>query len=118
MNCIKILSFSLVGLISLWGCQDAPLNIKGKWVLPIQGAEDSHWGFELKEDSNAVSINTSTLQYQKWSLKKDTLILFGQSIGIGQTIEFSDTLIVKKINSKILTLERTNGFQFNYTKID
>lgn len=79
--------------------------ITGAWEQPILGL-DGVQGVEIKGDGTAASINMSTLQYEKWALRGDKLILSGQSVGNGQTIDFSDTLRIEKISADSLVLLR------------
>ena len=96
-------------------CLSNSNEIVGKWVIPVSGQPDKSWGFELIKDGSAKSINASTMRYENWILRHDTLFLSGKSIGIGQTISFTDTLIVKEINVKSLILKTTRGHEFSYS---
>ncbi len=55
--------------------------IVGSWVMPIPGDEKEVQGFILNKDRSANSINMATLQYQKWKIQGDKLILTSKSIG-------------------------------------
>lgn len=90
-------------------------GIEGKWVEPIPGMENQVQGINLEKDGKASSINMATLQYEKWGKKDDKLILSGKSIGNGQTITFSDTLNIKELTDKELTLTKGN-LTINYKK--
>ena len=48
----------------------------------------------------------ATLKYETWSRKGDCLVLSGQSIGNGQTLQFTDTLRIVKVDSDNLVVER------------
>lgn len=81
-------------------------GVEGKWVEPVPGMEEQVQGVELAADGTASSINMATLQYEKWEMNGDTLVLTGKSIGNGQTIGFADTLVVEKLTDEALTLKR------------
>lgn len=81
-------------------------GVEGKWVEPVPGMEGLMQGVELEADGKASSINMATLQYEKWEMNGDTLVLTGKSIGNGQTIDFADTLVVEKLTGDALTLKR------------
>lgn len=88
-------------------------NLEGKWVEPIPGMENAVQGMELKADGTAQSINMATLQYKNWKQEGNTLILTGQSLGNGMTIDFSDTLQIENCTEKELKLtkgERVSTF--------
>lgn len=78
--------------------------ITGVWVQPIPGM-DGVQGMELKGDGSASSVNMSTLLYRTWMLRGDKLILTGESVGNGQTIDFTDTLSVERFSADTLVLE-------------
>lgn len=83
-------------------------SIEGQWVEPIPGMENQMQGIDLKKDGKASSINMATLQYENWEKNGDMLILSGKSIGNGETISFSDTLIIEKQTKNELTLKEGN----------
>ena len=116
---VKIYPFvSFLLIFMMVSCLSNSKEIAGKWVLPISGQPDKSWGFELKKDGSAKSINASTMLYESWILRHDTLYLSGKSIGIGQTISFTDTLIVKEINLKSLILKTTSDHEFSYSLLE
>lgn len=63
-------------------------------------------GVCLESGGHASSVNMATLQYESWERIGDKLILSGKSVGNGQTIDFSDTLIIEKITPDSLSLRR------------
>ncbi len=81
-------------------------DIAGEWVEPIPGMEDQIQGISLNADGTASSINMATLQYETWKREGDNLILSGKSIGNGQTISFSDTLLIKNLTDEEMSLTR------------
>lgn len=64
----------------------------GSWVqpIPVIGGEQ---GFTLNADGTAASINMATLLYKSWKYENGNLLLSGESIGNGQTINFVDTVV-------------------------
>lgn len=81
-------------------------DIAGEWVEPIPGMEDQMQGISLNADGTASSINMATLQYETWKREGDNLILSGKSIGNGQTISFSDTLLIKNLTDEEMSLTK------------
>lgn len=81
-------------------------DIAGEWVEPIPGMDDQIQGISLNADGTASSINMATLQYETWKREGDNLILSGKSIGNGQTISFSDTLLIKNLTDEEMSLTR------------
>ena len=79
--------------------------VEGTWVEPIPGM-DGEQGFSLEKGGHAESVNMATLKYETWSCKGDCLVLTGQSIGNGQTLQFTDTLRIVKVDSDNLVVER------------
>ena len=82
------------------------LTLEGSWVEPVPGMEEQTQGFTLNEDGTAVSINMATLQYQEWSASGDTLVLTGKSIGNGQTIDMTDTLLIVSVSADSLVVRQ------------
>lgn len=62
----------------------------GSWVQPIPGM-DGEQGFVLNADGTASSINMATLLYKSWKYENGMLLLLGESLGNGMTINFVDT---------------------------
>ena len=81
-------------------------NLTGRWMESVPGMPDMHQGFELADDGTATSIGMATLQYQKWSTNGDTLFLDAKSIGHGQTLTFTDTLIINRYQFDSLIVHR------------
>lgn len=100
---ISKLSVAILASVSLISCQDD--SIQGKWVEPIPGQQGVQ-GIELQKDGKATSINMATLKYESWKKQDNNLILNGQSIGNGQTINFSDTLHIKELTPEKLILQK------------
>ena len=88
-------------------CSSEPQLI-GSWEELIPGSEN-HWqGFNLEQNGVASSINMSTLLYESWQRENDLLILSGKSVGNGQTLDFTDTMTIKKLTSDSLVVQRMN----------
>lgn len=81
-------------------------SIEGKWVQPVPGMENTEQGISLEKGGKASSINMATLKYEAWVQQGDKLLLSGQSIGNGQTIIFTDTLIIDKLTDTELVLTK------------
>ena len=106
---VRIAALVVVAALSISSCtqKETTPEIQGTWVQPIPGMTEQVQGFTLYSDGSAESVNMATLQYTQWSLPEpETLILYGQSIGNGQTIEFCDTLTIALLSSDSLVLHR------------
>ena len=68
----------------------------GEGVMPDPVREGEVMGVELRVGGKAQSINMATLPYASWELQGEPgkLILHGQSIGNGQTIDVTDTAVL------------------------
>ncbi|MEG1621815.1 MAG: lipocalin family protein [Alistipes sp.] len=78
--------------------------IQGAWVEPNPIDKAQSQGFIINQDGSVEMINMATLKYQKWDFDLKDLILSGQSIGNGKTIEFADTMNVVKLDADSLVL--------------
>lgn len=88
-------------------CASAPqAAIEGSWVEQVPGMPGIEQGFTLETDGKAASINMATLQYSRWERRDDVLLLSGQSLGNGQTIDFTDTLQIKTLTADTLVVVR------------
>ena len=106
---VRIAALVVVAALSISSCtqKETTPEIQGTWVQPIPGMTEQVQGFTLYSDGSAESVNMATLQYTQWSLPEpETLILYGQSIGNGQTIEFCDTLAIALLSYDSLVLHR------------
>ncbi len=88
-------------------CGSEP-TLEGAWVEPVPGRANEVQGILIETDGRASSINMATLQYTSWSQDGNFIILNGQSIGNGQTIEFSDTLEIRTLTRETLVLKGRN----------
>ena len=61
----------------------------GKWTMPDPIAPEGVMGVEIMVEGAARSINMATLVYTSWELQgeADKILLKGQSLGNGQTID-------------------------------
>lgn len=108
-NNVRIAALVVVAALSISSCtqKETTPEIQGTWVQPIPDMTEQVQGFTLYSDGSAESVNMATLQYTQWSLPEpETLILYGLSIGNGQTIEFCDTLTIALLSSDSLVLHR------------
>lgn len=112
-NLSKVNMMALGSLFLLSACSE--VSIEGAWVEPVPGMENMQQGFVLAPGGKASSINMATLQYESWKKENGMLILSGKSIGNRQTINFSDTLMIKNLSEQTLTLER-DGMSYTYTR--
>ncbi len=90
--------------------------IAGTWVEPNPIEEGQFQGMKLEPDGSASSVNMFTLVYRYWVLEGDKLILSGQSIGNKQTIDFTDTLKVLKLDDESLVLANGNNEVKGYVR--
>ncbi|MBQ4280203.1 MAG: lipocalin family protein [Rikenellaceae bacterium] len=88
-------------------------RLVGSWTEPAPGQEGQKQGIVIEPYGVARSINMATLRYEGWSSTGSsiyddacTVVLRGQSIGNGQTIAFSDTMRVDKLDADSLVLSR------------
>lgn len=103
------------GAVFLTACCAGEPTLEGKWVEPIPGMEEQMQGVCLEKDGKASSINSATLQYKSWVRQGDTLVLSGQSLGNGQTIDFVDSYQIEKLSDTELIL-KSEDMTINYTK--
>lgn len=101
------------GIIMPDGTSGAALT--GEWIEPIPGMPGQFQGISLKEKGIAESINMATLQYENWDRIGGLLFLKGKSIGNGQTIDFTDTLLIKGLTADSLTVVR-DGVEIRYAR--
>ena len=89
----------------------------GKWTMPNPIAPEGVMGVEIMVEGAARSINMATLVYTSWELQgeADKILLKGQSLGNGQTIDFTQTGMIAKTadGNYTLTIEGTGTV---YTK--
>ena len=96
-------TLSILCAIFLFACNDTP-QITGTWTQPVPNMPGMTQGFVLNTDGSAQSVNMATLQYDTWIRDGDTLTMTGQSIGNGQTIEFTESYTIETLNTDTLVL--------------
>ena len=74
-------------------------------------------GIDILIEGQAQSINMATLRYTSWELQGEAgkILLKGQSVGNGQTIDFTETGIIAKDADGVYTLT-IEGNKTVYTK--
>ena len=89
----------------------------GRWTVPDPIAPAKVMGVELQTEGRAQSINMATLRYTSWELQGEAgkILLKGQSVGNGQTIDFTETGIIAKDADGVYTLT-IEGNKTVYTK--
>lgn len=87
----------------------------GSWVEPIPGI-GGEMGIQINRGGGASSINMHTLVFNSWSKDGNTLTLTGQSIGNGQTIDFSDKYNIDRVDADSLILT-SEGRTLRYGKL-
>lgn len=92
--------------------------LPGYWLEVMPVNREYTQGIYLAEDGGAASIGMHTLRYERWERQGDRLVLRGQSIGNGQTILFSDTLDIVRLDADTLTLEKFGKYRIEYTRAD
>ncbi|WP_418992601.1 lipocalin family protein [Alistipes sp.] len=89
----------------------------GRWTMADPNDPEAVMGIEIEVEGQAQSINMATLLYNAWKLtgEPNRIELFGQSLGNGQTIDFTQTGLISKgaDDSYSLTIEGTDAV---YTK--
>lgn len=96
-------------LLCLYACTDnCEINLTGTWIEQMPDDMKYIQGFNLKNNGVAESVGMKTLLYSKWEMKKDKLILTGESVGNGQSHMFTDTMSIIRYNSDTLFLRRRN----------
>ncbi len=78
-------------------------DIVGTWVTGPAGVES---GFRCGVHGIAASVNVTTRQYNNWRLSHNCLILDGKTFEGKRVFDVSDTLRIKKLTSKLLTVEQ------------
>lgn len=110
----KMLTVTLLSCL-LAACGQQASTVVGEWVEPVPGMEGQVQGIKMETGGVASSVNMATLVYESWKQEGDQLILTGKSIGNGQTIEFTDTMAIKKLSNDSLILD-DRGREIRYAK--
>lgn len=110
----KIFAFLSIALLT--ACDNCP-DIEGRWIQPVPGMENITMGFELQKDGVVTSINMATLAYKTWHRPNcNTIVMTGDSIGNGQTINFTEKYTISMPNNDTLVLTTDNGYSQTYTR--
>lgn len=113
----KLGIIAIVILMMSCGSEDGSKKFEGNWIEVMPVSLDVVQGVTLGAEGKANSIGMATLQYEKWKSEDDKLILWGKSIGNGQTIDFSDTLTVVSITADSLLLDKYGMYRTKYYKV-
>jgi len=97
-----------LAMILFAGCGNKKIEMVGFWTEPVPGQINMVQGIKLEAEGKASSINMRTLLYEGWEQQGDKIILTGKSVGNGQTIPFSDTLLIEKLYLDTLVLKKGN----------
>lgn len=84
-------------------------DLTGCWIEVLPKDMPYVQGMCLNGDGTAESVGMATLKYSRWKADGKCLILYGESIGNGQTISFSDTLRIVDLRNDTLTVEKGVG---------
>ncbi len=90
----------------------------GHWVEIMPANKQIVQGINLNADGTASSIGMETLKYKRWEEKNKQLILYGMSIGNGQTIDFTDTFDIIEVTPYVMKLGKFGKYQVNYYRVD
>lgn len=99
---------NLLLLITLFLCScvnKESSNLTGCWIEVLPPDVSYIQGMNLESDGTAESVGMSTLKYRKWDVSDNRLILQGESIGNGQSVQFLDTLKIIKLEHDTLSVE-------------
>lgn len=102
---MKKLLFLLPLVICACG-SNSKTDLNGRWIEILPDDAGYFQGMELKSCGVAESIGMSTLIFDSWKVEGDRLFLKGESIGNGQTLQFTDTLDIISLKNDTLVLKR------------
>jgi hypothetical protein len=96
-------------------------QLLGRWLQPVAGLEKELQGFQLRKKGKAFSINTYAVIYDRWQLRRDTLLLWSYLEGPHNedTAAVIDTTIIRSLTDTTLVLypiKAVIGYQEKYTK--
>lgn len=100
----RLKSLVLLPALLFAGCSGGE-SVVGEWVEPVPGMPGQVQGFTLEADGSASSVNMATLLYESWEKDGEMLVLTGKSLGNGQTIAFSDTLLIESLDKDQIVLK-------------
>ena len=114
----KIFWLFLICFISACQTQKEENLYVGHWVEVMPVNKHIIQGVSLYEDGTASSIGMKTLQYEKWKIDGQKIILTGKSIGNGQTIDFQDDFDVLEISPYSMKLGKFGQYRVDYYRVD
>jgi hypothetical protein len=112
----KYIPVLIVLFYILQACNKESGSISGNWVTEMPGQPQHKYGFSLKDDGNASSINLKNLTYEKWEKQGDLLILKGSNPESKQASEIADTFKIISVEDSTLILEKPEGKRIKYVK--
>lgn len=104
-------------ILASCGSNNNNTDLTGNWIEVMPVNCNIVQGVTLDADGKAKSIGMATLQYEKWKSEDGKLILWGKSIGNGQTIDFSDTLTIVRATVDSLLLDKYGMYRISYYKV-
>ncbi len=107
----KVLLLSALALSFVLTSCTSPLV--GTWVQP-QTNYTQEQGFVLYKNGSAEDINVDFVTYKSWEKKGDLLIIKGENTGSVKG-DFSDTLVIEKVDDKELILSQS-GYSVTYKR--
>lgn len=90
----------------------------GHWIEKMPVNKQIIQGINLNADGSASSIGMETLKYKKWKLKDKQLILYGESIGNRQIIDFTDTFDILEVTPYTLKVGKFGQYRVDYYRVD
>lgn len=90
----------------------------GNWIEVMPANPQITQGITIDADGKARSIGMQTLKYEGWEYDGKNLILQGKSIGNGQTIAFTDTLEVVRLDQDTMSLGKNGMYRIDYYRVD
>lgn len=115
------LTFLSVVAVLLLSCGSSTTHqaLVGNWIEIMPANPQITQGVTLNADGTASSIGMATLLYEKWKLEDNdnTLILYGKSVGNGQTLDFSDSLDIIRVTADSLLVGKYDSYRINYYKV-
>lgn len=118
-----IVAASVMALMSCGGGEKLYTEgqLLGEWheVMPVN--KHIVQGMLLDKANKASSVGMATLKYNNWKLvkgkhQKSCIVLCGESIGNGQTIQFCDTLNIIALQNDMLTLGKGEMYRIEYRR--
>lgn len=94
------------------------INLAGCWMEILLQKTFYQQGVCLNSDGTAQSIRMATLQYHDWKQSDNQLIINGESIGNGQSIPFSDTLMIVNLINDTLTVQQNGGRSISFVRVN